>query len=227
VELGIYAASMQREESPVNVCYTRPMRYNFSLELCPVQKTKFTEFTHSLCTRAETEYYHDNSNFFPHISLYSIEVDENTQPQLEDALVKIAHQYKHVQAELLPPCLGKDGYIVSFLKESREILLLQQDLIDLVNPLRQGHTDKRFTDRLGTGYYTEEEEQSILQWGSPHLAKRTFHLTLVRYTQREDAARIAPTLALPETQVAICAISLSEITEHRARLIREENLHES
>lgn len=125
----------------------------------------------------------DNKTFFPHISLYMLQLKETDLQKVLDILDVIATETPTVRG--VPKLFGShDGYIDVEYEKTNEMQQIQMSVINALNPIRDGLRDKD-KERILTS--TEEEKEVILKYGYRSVDKYFEpHLTFTRFKNPQE-----------------------------------------
>lgn len=164
----------------------------------------------------------DRTSFYPHLSLYMLQLDE---AGLEEALKRLAA----LETETKPVQASADHYHYSYdyldveYAKSEELTALQQKVIEALNPVRDG---LRENDKARLETATGEERSNILEYGYRSVGNQFKpHLTFTRFTS--DQKEVIPSLPLPQTfDGTYDALGIFEMGEHGtcARLVKAWDL---
>lgn len=148
----------------------------------------------------------NNTNCLPHISTYyAPEFPEENLPKVSKALKDIATDLKPI--ELIPEKISEFfGYIGIWFKKTPEIIKVHEEILNALNPLRDGHISKEYLEEIEANKYPSTEIEYIKKYGG-HLVLNAFnpHLTLgyFKTSQKIPDVKIPTTFA---NSLAICPV---------------------
>lgn len=128
----------------------------------------------------------DGKTFFPHVSLYMLQLKEADLEKVFALLGKIAGDTPTITGS--PKLFGShNNYIDVEYDKTTEIARLQMDVVEVLNPIRDCLRDKD-KERLPTA--TEEEKNAILKYGYRSVGKLFEpHLTFTRFKDPQPDAK--------------------------------------
>lgn len=170
----------------------------------------------TLLTKKEGEIFHiDNKHFFAHLTIYSPEYPiEN--------LNKILHEVREIAGKSVPIRLEFErfhsgwGYVGIEFKKNLQIEKLHAQIVETLNPLRNGYTREKYTNEIADGKYSQEQVVYIKRYGYHNLFKSYQpHLTLGRFASEELASRIVKSLGDLQIVESMCeALAVCEMGEN-------------
>jgi 2'-5' RNA ligase len=132
----------------------------------------------------------DNQNFFPHITIYSLEY---LIKNLEKVFSQVEEFSKKLSAIkfVFKKITTKRGYVGIELDYTKELKNIHEILVRRLNGLREGHIDKKYIDSYGINF-SEEKRKNIQKYGYPNLMSLYHpHMTITRLKNEQAAEKIA------------------------------------
>lgn len=138
-----------------------------------------------------THFVLDNINYFPHLSLYMLQIEESTIPQISNILEALASQTDPIALEALPDYFCRGGYTDVQYGPNQNRDVLQEKVIESLNPLRSGIaavSQKRANTEGKIGEYIRDYGY----WGIKELARP--HITFTKFLEPpvEDITHLLP-----------------------------------
>ncbi|HEY4482601.1 MAG TPA: hypothetical protein VI953_00295 [Candidatus Paceibacterota bacterium] len=129
----------------------------------------------------------DNANYFPHISLYMLQLDSSGLDKTREVLPQIAEETQKVEG-----VVTDYKYINNYLEVdyaiSPEFAFLQEQVVAKLNPLRSGLRDKEKA-RLTTS--TGRERENILQYGYRWIGDLfNPHISFARFKDNQESCLV-------------------------------------
>lgn len=132
---------------------------------------------------SDTYFTLQEGSYFPHASLYMVQIDTDRLEEISAKLIDIANNASKISLE--PKEYHQEwGYLD--IEYHRELAsdLLQMQVVNAINPLRDGLRDKD-KERLKTA--TGKELENIEKYGYRSIGELFApHITITRFTNRED-----------------------------------------
>lgn len=132
---------------------------------------------------AGTHFTLDNRNFFPHISLYMLQLTGDNLNKAVALLADIAHETAIVRA--VPKEFHyEDDYVdVEYLK-TEDLIILQNKVVERLNPIRSGLLEN---DKARLASATGQQKANLLEYGYRSVGELFRpHLTFTRFTSPQD-----------------------------------------
>lgn len=142
----------------------------------------------------DTHFVLDNKNFFPHISLYMLQLNERGLKETLDFLSTVAVKNKILEAKVFNYHYENDYLDIEYIK-SKDFITLQKQIINGLNPIRDGLRE-RDKERLADA--TGETRENILKYGYRSVGNLfNPHLTFTRFKNNQES--VIKTLPPKET----------------------------
>lgn len=132
------------------------------------------EFLHSLVelnkkisSKHKLKYMIDGENFFPHITLYSLEVGKDKKDEVIEKVSNIALSHQKFTFKIKPPQKGRKGFIISLIEKNNSLTVLHQTVVQNLNTLREGHIEERYHIDTIARELSDEEKSNINTFGRP------------------------------------------------------------
>lgn len=125
---------------------------------------------------------------YAHISLYNANFPAHNRELIENTVEKIAQDFSKIK--LIPTRMNVKSRFVSAVFEKTEGLeKLQNEIIELLNPLREGILQSKYTEKAE--FYSERELANAHEYGYP-FCKDQFspHMTIVELQNEKDADEV-------------------------------------
>lgn len=103
--------------------------------------SKAVETSNALSKQYDSFFTLEDGKFYPHMSLYMFQLDENDIAKVEDILAEIAKNFSTILAKATAYRLGEGfgvGYVDPEYEVTDELSSLQQKVIEKINPIRSG-----------------------------------------------------------------------------------------
>ena len=130
----------------------------------------------------------DDKNFYPHITLYMLELPTKNINRVKELLAGIASKVKPIVMTMIAMDQSKTGYIGARFGVTDELRELQRNIVSAINPLREGLTyhSKDYP-------YSVKESENLATYGydgvfeafKPHL-----NFTLLTEDKREANIKV-------------------------------------
>lgn len=135
----------------------------------------------------------EDGKYFPHVSLYMMRLRFEDTSQVEELLHKLATETKSETWKALKYGFSR-GYVIVDYEVTRQTSILQQQVIQAVNPLRDGILAK---DRDSIKEATGLALQNYETYGYKYVGELFHpHITLTRFSEdREDAEKLLPEIS--------------------------------
>lgn len=105
----------------------------------------------------------DNTKFFPHITIYQVQLPVENVLKVRAVLRAIAAQTKSFRSTSLTYRQSSEGYIDIAYKKSKTVEALQKKVINLLNPLRKGLLQPKDKARLST--FSKRQQRNLKRYG--------------------------------------------------------------
>jgi|CXWK01.1.fsa_nt_gi 2'-5' RNA ligase len=161
---------------------------SFNVVICPPKEISQKSTEISSCLRDEGGLFVlDNKNYYPHISIYMTEFPVKNIPEIRKILREFSTTVKPFRLMSLEYRQSKDGFIdVDYIK-SNEVVDLQNKIISLLNPLREGLI--RPKDKARLSEMGENQQSNINQYGYRGVGLDFFpHITFTKLDKFSDSA---------------------------------------
>lgn len=138
----------------------------------------------------------------PHLSVFHVKYPESHKYQVHDTLTKLSGQIERFKLRLKPISLVLGTVFLDVDGVSRELVNLHNQVVDQLNPLRNG---LQFEEELSLPGITPLQVEMVQTYGHS-VVKKTYqpHITLSRpmdSTQLSQAAALVPTALAVEFEV--------------------------
>ena len=132
----------------------------------------------------------DGENYFPHLSLYMMQLADENVKEAGTRLEKIAERNRIVHAATKKYHYSHEYVDVEY-EKTDELAELQRQVIESLNPIRDG---LRQNDEARLRSIEGQERENILKYGYRSVGDEFFpHLTFTRFlTPQEDAVAVFP-----------------------------------
>lgn len=143
-------------------------------------------------TKGQEIYFHiTKKTQLAHSTIYMAEFPLKNFNRIVDSLARLANKTRPIKLEY-EKMYQEWGYIGFSFKKNREIYELHKQVLDLLNPLRDGHLRMKYIKELRSGKYSKRQMKYIRNFGYPQvLSEYNPHLTLARLKSEEKAKSIA------------------------------------
>ncbi len=123
--------------------------------------------------------------YFPHSSLYMLQLSTDTIEQVKQLLADIAHETKSLQLEA-NGYYQKEGYIDTGYTVSGEVRNFQEKVLSVMNPLRDGMREK---DKARMVESTGLALKNYQDYGYKYVGELFRpHITLTRFSEEQPTA---------------------------------------
>jgi len=130
--------------------------------------------------RYDTLFTLDNINFFPHVSLYMLQLDDDGLKKACEELSNIAKETTSISA-VASHYHYENNYVDIEYVKSRELITIQTKVLERLNPIRDGMRDK---DRARLEEATGETKENLLNYGYRSVGNQFGpHLTFTRFAR--------------------------------------------
>jgi len=154
--------------------------------------------------------------FIPHATIYQAQYPVRNLEKVKDELTKITESFKPFDVSL-GPYQNFHGYIWWNISENEGLNRLHKQIVDRLNPLREGLLLPHFTS---VGYktgekFTEKEAEIVRKYGSP-VVDYLFqpHITLARLKKDIEESDLYRTLGKAESSFYVSEILIGEMGDH-------------
>lgn len=135
----------------------------------------------------------DNVNFFPHLSSYMLQLNDDGLNKACEELSRIAEETSSIRA-IASHYHYEDNYVNVEYVKSPELIAIQTKVLERLNPLRDGMRDK---DRARLEEATGETKKNLLNFGYRSVGNLFLpHVTFTRFT--EDTEHVVKTFPSKE-----------------------------
>lgn len=105
----------------------------------------------------------DGKDFFPHITLYMLELPLDNLQKVREFLRKFVSETNSFPITAIKYRNGEGGYIDVDFERNENVVNLQRKIIELINPLRQGLIRPKDMERMGS--LSDLEQNNLKQYG--------------------------------------------------------------
>ena len=161
-------------------------------------------------TKKGTYFTLKDGEYYPHLSLYMVQIDTNKVPELENRLSKIAMRTPPIT--LTPYEYHQEsGYLdIEYAREPLSVQL-QIDIINAINPIRDGLREK---DKARLDYVVGKERENIETYGYRSIGELfSPHITLTRFVN-EQAIDLAELPNIVRYQTTFSKLGIFELGEN-------------
>lgn len=132
----------------------------------------------------------DNKSFFPHVSLYMLQLSGDSLDDVVQILEKIAGECRVIEATANKYHYESEYVDIEYAR-TNEFSELQDKIIKKLNPVRDGLRDK---DKIRLKSAVGEEKENIQKYGYRSVGNQFHpHLTFTRFTNdQKDILQILP-----------------------------------
>lgn len=136
----------------------------------------------------------NNSKYFPHLTVYKAEFPVSNKKVIFEGLESFSKQQKPFILTF-NKIYSAWGWLGIDFKRTAGIIRIHKTILDLLNPLREGHIREKYLEELKTNKYSPSQKRNILEYGYPLvLSEYRPHLTLARFVDSRKADRIKDNL---------------------------------
>jgi 2'-5' RNA ligase len=153
--------------------------------------SKAMEASKSLSKKYNSFFTLEDGKYYPHMSLYMFQLNEDDIPKVKDILAEVAKSFSAVSAKAITYRLGEGfgvGYVDPEYEVTDELRALQDTVIEAINPVRAGMREsdiKKMQDAEGL------KLGNLQKYGYPAVGKLFRpHLTLTRLKEHNPEALI-------------------------------------
>ena len=155
----------------------------------------------------------DSKNFYPHISIYSIEIPQKNLSKIFNSIEETISTVKPFKLKFNGYEI-RDGYVVLFCDKSLELKKLHRKILDEINPLRDNLIRDKYKDQSVMDKLTAKEKKYAIEYGYPGvLDLYRPHLTLIRYIKDIEIDKVLYVLnsKWKLTEIEVNAITVFEM----------------
>ncbi|MEI6352922.1 MAG: DUF1045 domain-containing protein [Candidatus Nomurabacteria bacterium] len=163
----------------------------------------------------------DSNKEYAHISLYNANFPSHNRLLIENIIEDISKSFSNI--ELVPEYINSKSRFISIVFHKTEIIEnLQNKIIEMLNPLREGLLQSEYTEK--TESYSEKELFLVKMYGYPFCKEEfTPHMTLVELNDIEDTSSILKEIVWNKNvsidKISMRIISKNEIGEKVVKTI--------
>lgn len=156
----------------------------------------------------------DGVHYFPHITVYSPEYPAKNINKVFEAIENVISDQQSFEVEF-----GKVtthwGYIDVEIQPNKQLQSLHEALVTKLNPLREGHFREKDKDPQSTGHFSEEQKQTLLEYGyADSMELYRPHLTFARLESEVDAEERIKKLQWPHKTLTVDTLGAFEMGDH-------------
>ncbi len=172
-------------------------------------------FSEKLGNKHDAYFTIDGINYYPHITIYSPEYpDKNLDTIIEKlkilSLVKsqdFMFQFKTIKAN--------QGYVTIEFNLTNEIKVFHEEVVEIFNPLREGHIRKKLQAADYRMTLTKEKIKNIAKYGYPSaMALYKPHMTIIRLKDEELAQKAVKDVKWDINKFVVNEIAIYKMSEH-------------
>jgi 2'-5' RNA ligase len=132
----------------------------------------------------------DGVNYYPHITIYSIEYPEENLGNIFQALEKLLPELEKIKL-VFTDVKRNQNYVGVHFTPSQEVRNFHKKIIEKINPLRGGKIRDKFMELSQVADLPEEKKENILKYGHPDVMNSYEpHITISRL-ENDDMAEKA------------------------------------
>jgi 2'-5' RNA ligase len=178
-----------------------------------VQEYAF-ELSQKIAQETDVYFVLDGKNFYPHATIYSTEYPEKN---VDIVLEKVAEIIKNTAPFIvtLENLSTHKGYIDFQLLKTDEWMKLHDLVVSTLNPLRENHLRKKYTESEELAKYTGKQREYIKQYGyvEVYSAFRP-HITLSRIKDDKAAEEVIKKLDFTPFKYPLDSITAYSMGDH-------------
>lgn len=164
--------------------------------------------------KAEAYFALDETNYFPHITLYSTEYPDKNLNEIFETVNIIATNTPSFTAAFTSSRTHR-GYIDISIKKSQELKKLHEHLVNSLNPFRENHLREKYTSPTELANYSSQQQEYIQTYGySEVLDAFRPHLTITRLKNDDLAKAITQKLNFPPESFPVTTIAAYSMGSH-------------
>jgi 2'-5' RNA ligase len=174
--------------------------------------------------KSEAYFVLDGKNFYPHITIYAPEFPAKNLDKVLFSIEELSKQISSVRFSFTK-MMPEFGWIGVESKLSEEIKNIHIKIVQLLNPLHEGHLREKYLSE--TNDIANGEQDNIKLYGHPHVIDLYRpHLTLIRLKDKKAAEKIAGEIDWPLKEFTLDKIGVFKMGDHGTcvELIKEFNL---
>lgn len=157
-----------------------------SITLIPETRTEqlVLELNNRISKNFEVNKIDTSTQDYAHVSLYNANFPAHNRELIESAIEKITQDFSEIK--LTPTRINlKSRFISVVFKKTQELERLQNEIIKLLNPLREGMLQSKYTEK--DEFYSERELLNAHEYGYP-FCKDQFspHMTIAELENEKD-----------------------------------------
>lgn len=151
----------------------------------------------------------DGTNYYPHITVYSIECLEENLDNIFQALEELLPELEKIKL-VFTDVRRNHNFVGVHFSLSQEAINFQEKIIEKINPLRGGKIRDKFIALSQTADLPEEKRENILKYGRPDVMNLYEpHLTISRLENNDMAEKVEREIKweIPEfvaDKIAVC-----------------------
>ena len=188
--------------------------YNISLEVDKRSTAMFIDLSSHISSFGASSYKLDGINFFPHISLFCLDLSEDGVLKAKNELTKISATRKPIVTTTGSFFLWARGHFIVSLLNQDSIQEVHEETVYRLEGLRAKAIPDRYLD---TRQFTTRQAQYISQYGFPFIFEEFIpHFTLTRFDEKDIIIKEPEVIPF---EVVISGISLNSVNNNRAKQI--------
>lgn len=132
----------------------------------------------------------NKEKYYPHLTVYKAEFPLKNRKAIFEGLKEFSKYQK-------PFVLNFNGFYSEWgwlgidFKKTREVYDAHKRILELMNPLREGHIREKFFNELKTNKYSVAQKKNVVKYGYPLvLSEYHPHLTLTRFIDVKEAMKM-------------------------------------
>lgn len=184
------------------------MRSNITLKIPTQTKGAIIKLSREIAEKYATDIVLNNENCFPHITIYSPEFPEKNLDKIINKTNDIAQGTYKFKLKFIGFSEGI-GYLMLDWKNTPALQNLQRQVVEGLNPLREGMLRDKYKDKKFLNSLTSEEKENITKFGHQRLfGSYQPHLTVTKYS--DDKARGFHGFSWNIKELEVCGIEIYE-----------------
>ncbi|MFA6466559.1 MAG: 2'-5' RNA ligase family protein [Patescibacteria group bacterium] len=171
------------------------IRLGLSFQVPPVVSDKAVAMSQELATKYKAKFVLDAKNFYPHITIYPPSYPAKNLPKIIANVEKFVKNIDLIQMTY-SKIESRHGYVMVYFELSPEIKILHKNIVEILNPLREGYINPKFASIEYAERLSRQEMEMVSQYAYPYVMNHYCHphLSLIRLEDVEEAKNIISNL---------------------------------
>lgn len=171
-------------------------RINITFNLPADIAEQLAVLSKKLSDKEETAFVLDNENFFPHITIYSLEYPSRNENKILETVEKLAESFSPIK--FIPIGMQTEGgYLGVEFEYSEEIRKIHETMVESLNVFREDHLREKYTEENLSGLPLEKR-QNIQKYGQANLLNLYIpHVTITKLMDKKIAERMVKEMKIP------------------------------